>query len=94
MNLCGIAASKASADMNGCEGDKRKKHKGDDKMYDHYINTGDFGKFKAMINKVIYGEANYDLQFVEKLANKSFEEGRLSSSQYDYLMRLIDKFKF
>ena len=58
-------------------------------MYDSHIVGGNFRYYKGILNEMYqeYGEEDID-EIVEKI-QEDYEEGNLSSSQYDNLMSLV-----
>ncbi len=71
-------------------------------MYDRFDNrnrfsdcNNEYNKFKRMIDKLHYGEdVNYDVPWLKKKIQQSYEEGRLQSGQYDDLMRMLEDIDF
>ena len=59
-------------------------------MYDSHVNNGKFRFYKRILNKMYQGyggEEDID-EIVEKI-QEDYDEGNLSSSQYDNLMSLV-----
>ena len=59
-------------------------------MYDSHVNNGKFRFYKRILNKMYQGyggEEDID-ESAEKI-QEDYEEGKLSSSQYDNLMSLV-----
>ena len=59
-------------------------------MYDSHVNNGKFRFYKRILNEMYQGyggEEDID-EIVEKI-QEDYEEGNLSSSQYDNLMSLV-----
>ena len=59
-------------------------------MYDSHIVGGNFRYYKGILNEMYqgYGEEEDIDEIVEKI-QEDYDEGNLSSSQYDNLMSLV-----
>ena len=60
-------------------------------MYDSHVNNGKFRFYKRILNKMYqgYGEGEEDIDEIAEKIQEDYEEGKLSSSQYDNLMSLV-----
>ncbi|MDR0221788.1 MAG: hypothetical protein LBI54_10350 [Lachnospiraceae bacterium] len=58
-------------------------------MYDGHIGPGRFNNFMDEINKGLWDDG-YDMDTLTARIQEAYEEGELSSSQYDKLMREIE----
>ena len=62
-------------------------------MYDHFIGKSKFYEIKSLIQDYIdYGKEYNDLS-LEEIGDRAFEyyqNGDMSSSQYDYLISMIE----
>ena len=54
-------------------------------MYDSNVNNGKFRLYKGILNEMYQGEID---EIAEKI-KKDYEKGKISSSQYDNLMSLV-----
>ena len=59
-------------------------------MYDSHINNGKFRFYKRILNKMYQGYGGEeDIDEIAEKIQEDYEEGKLSSSQYDNLMSLV-----
>lgn len=59
-------------------------------MYDSHVNNGKFRFYKRMLNKMYQGYGGEeDIDEIAEKIQEDYEEGKLSSSQYDNLMSLV-----
>lgn len=62
-------------------------------MYDNYINNSKFHEIRSLIHEYSDYSENYNGPTLENISEKAymyFQDGKLSSSQYDNLCNLID----
>ena len=62
-------------------------------MYDIYIDNSKFREIKSLIHEYADYGREYKGLSIEEIGNRAYqyyEEGRLSSSQYDYVSSLIE----
>lgn len=60
-------------------------------MYDSHVNNAKFRFYKRILNEMYqgYGEGEEDIDEIAEKIQEDYEEGKLSSSQYDNLMSLV-----
>ena len=60
-------------------------------MYDSHVNNGKFRFYKRILNEMYqgYNEGEEDIDEIAEKIQEDYEEGKLSSSQYDNLMSLV-----
>ena len=60
-------------------------------MYDSHVNNGKFRFYKRILNEMYQGycEGEEDIDEIAEKIQEDYEEGKLSSSQYDNLMSLV-----
>ena len=58
-------------------------------MYDSHIVGGNFRYYKGILNELYQGYGEEDIDEIVEKIQEDYEEGNLSSSQYDNLMSLI-----
>lgn len=59
-------------------------------MYDSHINNGKFRFYKKILNEMYQGYGGEeDIDKIAEKIQEDYEEGKLSSSQYDNLMSLV-----
>ena len=59
-------------------------------MYDSHINNGKFRFYKRILNEMYQGYGGEeDIDEIAEKIQEDYEEGNLSSSQYDNLMSLV-----
>ena len=60
-------------------------------MYDSHVNNGKFRFYKRILNEMYqgYSEDEEDIDEIAEKIQEDYEEGKLSSSQYDNLMSLV-----
>ena len=58
-------------------------------MYDSHIVDGNFRYYKGILNELYQGYGEEDIDEIVEKIQEDYEEGNLSSSQYDNLMSLI-----
>ena len=58
-------------------------------MYDSHINNGKFRFYKRILNEMYQGYGEEDIYEIAEKIQEDYEEGNLSSSQYDNLMSLV-----
>ena len=60
-------------------------------MYDSHVNNGKFRFYKGILNEMYqgYSEGEEDIDEIAEKIQEDYEEGKLSSSQYDNLMSLV-----
>ena len=59
-------------------------------MYDSHVNNGKFRFYKRILNKMYQGYGGEeDIDEIAEKIQEDYEEGKLSSSQYDNLMSLV-----
>lgn len=58
-------------------------------MYDSYTNAGKFRFYKGILNEMYQGYGEEDIDEITEKIQEDYEEGELSSSQYDNLMSLV-----
>ena len=59
-------------------------------MYDSHINNGKFRFYKRILNEMYQGYGGEeDIDEIAEKIQEDYEEGKLSSSQYDNLMSLV-----
>ena len=58
-------------------------------MYDSHIVGGNFRYYKGILNELYQGYCEEDIDEIVEKIQEDYEEGNLSSSQYDNLMSLI-----
>lgn len=60
-------------------------------MYDSHVNNGKFRFYKRILNEMYqgYSEGEEDIDEIAEKIQEDYEEGKLSSSQYDNLMSLV-----
>ncbi len=62
-------------------------------MYDNHIGDSKFREIKSLIGNYINCEGEYRGPSIEEINDRAYEyyvEGKLSSSQYDHVIGLID----
>ncbi len=62
-------------------------------MYDNHIGVSKFREIKSLIHNYADYDKEYHGLTLEQIGDRAYEyyeEGRLSSSQYDYLSSLIE----
>lgn len=62
-------------------------------MYDNYISDSKFKEIKSLIREYADYNEGYNGPSIEEIGDRAYqyyEEGQLSSSQYDYVSSLID----
>ncbi len=57
-------------------------------MYDSHIVGGNFRYYKSILNEMYQGYGEEDIDEIVEKIQEDYEEGNLSSSQYDNLMSL------
>ena len=58
-------------------------------MYDSHIVGGKFRYYKDILNELYQGYGEEDIDEIVEKIQEDYEEGNLSSSQYDNLMSLV-----
>ena len=58
-------------------------------MYDSHIVGGNFRYYKGILNELYQGYGEEDIDEIAEKIQEDYEEGNLSSSQYDNLMSLV-----
>ena len=58
-------------------------------MYDSHIVDGNFRYYKGILNELYQGYSEEDIDEIVEKIQEDYEEGNLSSSQYDNLMSLV-----
>ena len=60
-------------------------------MYDSHVNNGKFRFYKRILNEMYqgYNEGEEDIDEIADNIQEDYEEGKLSSFQYDNLMSLV-----
>ena len=58
-------------------------------MYDSHIVGGNFRYYKGIPNELYQGYGEEDIDEIVEKIQEDYEEGNLSSSQYDNLMSLV-----
>ena len=58
-------------------------------MYDSHIVGGNFRYYKGIFNEMYQGYGEEDIDEIVEKIQEDYEEGNLSSSQYDNLMSLV-----
>ena len=59
-------------------------------MYDSHANNGKFRFYKRILNKMYQGYGDEeDIDEITEKIQEDYEKGKLSSSQYDNLMSLV-----
>ena len=58
-------------------------------MYDSHIVGGKFRYYKGILNELYQGYGEEDIDEIVEKIQEDYEEGNLSSSQYDNLMSLV-----
>ena len=59
-------------------------------MYDSHVNNGKFRFYKRILNKMYQGYGGEeDIDEIAEKIQEDYEEGKISSSQYDNLMSLV-----
>ena len=59
-------------------------------MYDEYISSDKFHVYRGTLSKIYQGEdVDYSIEEIEDSIHKDYENGKLSSTQYDNLMSLV-----
>lgn len=58
-------------------------------MYDQYIRGDKFGELKGILNSVINGESNEDVDEIAERIQEAHDNNQLSGTQYDNLMSLV-----
>ena len=58
-------------------------------MYDSHIVGGNFRYYKGVLNELYQGYSEEDIDEIVEKIQEDYEEGNLSSSQYDNLMSLV-----
>lgn len=58
-------------------------------MYDSHVVCGKFRYYKDILNELYQGYGEEDIDEIVEKIQEDYEEGNLSSSQYDNLMSLV-----
>ena len=58
-------------------------------MYDSHIVDGNFRYCKGILNELYQGYGEEDIDEIVEKIQEEYDEGNLSSSQYDNLMSLV-----
>ena len=58
-------------------------------MYDSHIVGGNFRYYKGILNEMYQGYSEEDIDEIVEKIQEDYEEGNLSSSQYDNLMSIV-----
>ena len=58
-------------------------------MYDSHIVGGNFRYYKSILNELYQGYSEEDIDEIVEKIQEDYDEGNLSSSQYDNLMSLV-----
>ena len=58
-------------------------------MYDSHIVGGNFRYYKGILNELYQGYSEEDIDEIVEKIQEDYEEGNLTSSQYDNLMSLV-----
>ena len=59
-------------------------------MYDNYISSDRFHAYRGDLSKIYQGEdVDYSIEEIGNSIHKDYENGKLSSTQYDNLMSLV-----
>lgn len=58
-------------------------------MYDSHIVGGNFRYYKGILNELYQGYGEEDIDEIVEKIQEDYDEGNLSSSQYDNLMSLV-----
>ena len=58
-------------------------------MYDSHIVGGNFRYYKSILNELYQGYSEEDIDEIVEKIQEDYEEGNLSSSQYDILMSIV-----
>lgn len=59
-------------------------------MYDEYVSSDKFHAYRGTLSKIYQGEdVDYSIEEIEESIQKDYENVKLSSSQYDNLMSLV-----
>ncbi len=62
-------------------------------MYDNHIGRGVFNSYQDMIEELMEGNSNIELEDLSEKIYKSYQDGKLSGTQYDYLTNLIEEYR-
>ena len=58
-------------------------------MYNSHVDNGKFRFYKGILNEMYQGYGEEDIGEIAEKIQKDYEDGELSSSQYDNLMSLV-----
>lgn len=58
-------------------------------MYDSHIVDGNFRYYKGILNELYQGYSEEDIDEIVEKIQEDYEEGNLSSSQYDNLLSIV-----
>lgn len=58
-------------------------------MYDSHIVDGNFRYYKGILNELYQGYGEEDIDEIVENIQEDYEEGNLSSSQYDNLLSIV-----
>ena len=58
-------------------------------MYDSHIVDGNFRYYKGILNELYQGYGEEDIDEIVEKIQEDYNEGNLSSSQYDNMMSLV-----
>ena len=58
-------------------------------MYDSHIVGGNFRYYKGILNELYQGYGEEDIDEIVEKIQEDYEEGNLSSSQYDNLLSIV-----
>ena len=58
-------------------------------MYNSHIDNGKFRFYKGILNEMYQGYGEEDIGEIAEKIQEDYEDGELSSSQYDNLMSLV-----
>lgn len=58
-------------------------------MYDQYVRGGKFGELKGILNNVINGVSDEDVDEIAERIQEAYDNEQLSGTQYDNLMGLV-----
>lgn len=62
-------------------------------MYDDYLPDNTYRRFKDMVIDFVNGDSSREADAILSLIERSYEDGDLSTGQYDHLMRILSDYE-
>ncbi len=62
-------------------------------MYDEFKGRGAYNRFRDMTADFINGDSSREAEEILQMIEDSYENGELSASQYDHLLRIMEDYE-